>query len=363
MKHKTEVTTNVGEIRKQRGLSAAALAQAVGVSRQTIYAIEAGTYIPNTMTSLQLARVLDVSVEQLFRLSEPGAGVERAELAPGGPALAPGQAVQLSNVNGRLVATACEPASWCLPPSDGVIESNNPARVHLHNRSEDFSKRVLLAGCDPAMGMMARYLERQGIQMVLCHQNSSRSLQLLKDGYAHVAGSHLGHSNLDAVGRLFPAESAALISFALWQEGLAAAPGNPKNIKGIEDLARQDVQIVNREAGAGSRALLDRHLKRLSLDSKKVRGYETTAPGHLAAALEVKTGSADCCLSTEAAARFFGLHFIALESVRYELVVRKQDLSAPTLQPLLDSLTHLAFRRMLSGIGGYDTSMTGNRVA
>ena len=46
---------NLAKIRQKRGLSVVALAAQVGVKRQTIYAIEAGSYIPNTVVALKLA--------------------------------------------------------------------------------------------------------------------------------------------------------------------------------------------------------------------------------------------------------------------------------------------------------------------
>src|SRR5580698_6934082 len=58
----------LGGIRKSRGVAAADLAAQAGVTRQAIYAIEAGTYIPNTVVALRLARALETSVEELFAL-------------------------------------------------------------------------------------------------------------------------------------------------------------------------------------------------------------------------------------------------------------------------------------------------------
>jgi molybdate-binding protein/DNA-binding XRE family transcriptional regulator len=364
MKRDAVLTNRVAAVREQRGLSAAALAQAVGISRQAIYAVEAGTYMPNTATSLRLARALGVKVDELFTLAdlppESAGRFDQAALVPGDQPLQTGQPVQLCRLNGRLVASAAEPAAWCLPAQDGIVA--DAGRVQVHQHEEHFNNRVLLAGCDPAMGRVARYLESTKMQLLLLHQNSSRSLKLLRDGYVHVAGCHLGNSNIKVVKQLFPAKSAALISFAVWQEGLVTAAGNPKDIKNVADVARPDVLFVNREEGAGSRALLDRHLKQLGIDSRKVRGYHTLSGGHLAAAGEVKKGSADCCVSTEATARFLGLHFIPLESIRYDLTIRAQQLSDPAVNMLLDSMNRLAFRRMLGSIGGYDTSVTGNRV-
>ena len=144
--------------------------------------------------------------------------------------------------------------------------------------------------------------------------------------------------------------------------GMVTARGNPKGIKGVEDLARGDVSIVNREPGAGSRRLLDARLERLGIAPAKVRGYQNEAPGHLPAALQVLRGAADCCIATRAAARMFGLGFIPLASERYDLVIRRPHLDLPGVQAMLDTLSRSAFRRELETLGGYDTRPAGRRV-
>jgi putative transcriptional regulator len=54
--------------RAERELSQGALAQAVGVSRQTISSIETGQYCPSTLLAFRLAQVLDARVDELFWL-------------------------------------------------------------------------------------------------------------------------------------------------------------------------------------------------------------------------------------------------------------------------------------------------------
>ncbi len=67
----------------------------VGVTRQTIYAMEAGSYVPNTAVALRLAQALEVKVEDLFAL--PQARTHRSALGrstmllPGSETLHPGQ--------------------------------------------------------------------------------------------------------------------------------------------------------------------------------------------------------------------------------------------------------------------------------
>jgi putative molybdopterin biosynthesis protein len=374
-----EIENHLGTLRQKRGISAAQLARTVGVTRQTIYAMEAGSYVPNTAVALRLAQALEVKVEDLFALppAEPaGLRSEEATLLPGSEALQPGQPVQLCRVNKRLVASPPSPVPWYFPVSDAVVASakvpgklpkNGRTDVQVFDTADDFRNRVLIAGCDPGISVLAHHLQASGIELVLAHRNSSQSLQLLKDGCVHIAGTHLrdessGESNLPEIGRLFPKNAVAVISFAVWEEGIVTAPGNPKSIKTVEDLARRDVGIVNREKGAGSRALLDSYLKRLKIDPKNVRGYDRIAPGHLPAAWQVQSGQADCCIATRAAARVFGLGFVPLVSERYDLAIRRQHLDMPGIQAVLDTLSRSNYRRELESLGGYDTRAAGQRL-
>ncbi len=56
------------ELRTERGLTQAALAEAVGVSRKTINTVENGVFTPSTTLALKLARALGVPVEEVFFL-------------------------------------------------------------------------------------------------------------------------------------------------------------------------------------------------------------------------------------------------------------------------------------------------------
>ncbi len=370
-----EIETSLGTLRRKRGFSAIHLAEQVGVSRQTIYAMEAGTYVPNTAVALRLARALDTAVEELFTLADgvppPKLRSELAALLPGSGVILEGQTVQLCRVDKRLMASALSPVQWYFPATDAVVAdkpgSQRKTRVQIFQEEDDFTNRILVAGCDPGISVLSRHVQTAGIELVLAHRNSSQALSLLKEGCVHIAGTHLtdeasGESNLPEIGRLFPKNSVAVIAFAVWEEGILTARGNPKNIRGIEDFSRRDVSIVNRERGAGSRVLLDSRLKRMRIAARTVRGYDDLAPGHLPAAWKVQSGAVDCCLATGAAARALGLNFIPLVRERYDLVIRKQHLDLPRIQNLFDTLSRSHFRRELEGLGGYDTRVAGQRV-
>jgi putative molybdopterin biosynthesis protein len=368
------VQNYLAQFRTKRGLTAIEMAKRIGVSRQTIYAMEMGTYVPNTVLALKLAQVLEVKVEDLFRLEDTEAptGTQTAELLPSEQEAQPGLPVQLCEVDEKLVAVLPSPVAWSLPPADAVLIDSGKragkAKVQLfQNEEKQFRKRLLIAGCDPGISVLLRHLQREGVEAVVAYRNSSQSLDLLKRSMVHVAGSHLrdeatGESNLPVIRKQFPKDSVAVISYAIWQQGIVVARGNPKGIKTIEDLTRRNVVLVNREPGSGSRNLLDSHLRRAGIVPKAVKGYEETATGHLPAAWKVKNGDADCCLATKIAACVFGLDFIPLESERYDLVIHNENLSHPSVQILLETLGRSAFRRELEGLGGYDTRIAGNRL-
>jgi putative molybdopterin biosynthesis protein len=373
-----EVQSKLALVRQRRGISAAKLADAVGVSRQTIYAIEAGSYVPNTSVALKLSRVLDVTVEELFLLEDDSSSppvTEEVELLTGDDDAVAGQSLQLCKVNNRLVAAAPEPGTWSLPQGDAVLLKSTrelksrkaKAQAQVLEPDWEANSRILIAGCDPAAAVLARHLQRQGIDLIISFQNSSRALELLKRGVVHIAGTHLwsestGASNLPLIDKTFSKDSVAVLSFALWEEGFVLAPGNPKTILSAADLARPNVSIANREAGAGCRSLLDTLLHRLGIKATEVKGYERIAPGHLPAARLVLTGEADCCISTRAAARVFGLDFVPLMTKRYDLVVRKNSLKLPHIQTLAETLGRASFRRSLEAFAGYDMKASGDRV-
>ncbi len=62
------ISNKVNEYRTKVGLTQEELAQKVGVTRQTIIAIEKGNYTPSVLLALKLAGTFSVSVETLFSI-------------------------------------------------------------------------------------------------------------------------------------------------------------------------------------------------------------------------------------------------------------------------------------------------------
>jgi molybdate-binding protein/DNA-binding XRE family transcriptional regulator len=369
------VTNNLAHLRNKQGVSAKQLAQLVGVQRQTIYAMEGGTYVPNTLIALRLARALGVRVEELFSLegSLPIVSATReVDLLPLQDPLQPGQPLQLCRVRKRLVGVPSMPLSSYLPPAEAVViksfRKKRKTLIQPFVTDAEYGRRLLIAGCDPGISVLGRHLKTAGIELITASCSSSKALDLLRQKQVHVAGSHLrdeatGESNLPAVRKLFPVRSVSVVNFAVWEEGIVVGQGNPKQIRKPEDVARKDLRLVNREPGAGSRLLLDSILDRLACRNSQINGYSRIAYGHIPAAWHVHSGQADYCIATRAAARVFGLDFVPLVSERFDLIIPKHHTELASTQILLETLNRAAFQRELELLGGYDTSQTGKVLA
>jgi molybdate-binding protein/DNA-binding XRE family transcriptional regulator len=372
---KTRIQNRVAEIRKSRGLGPSDLARRVNVSRQTIYAIEAGTYVPNTAVSLLIAKELEVSIDDLFSLaseSPKSPDSISAEILSATPATR-GQALRICQIGSRWIGIPVNASPYYLPEADAVVVTpagkTKRAELAVFSRQEASQKRIALAGCDPATSLLSHMVEKEsGVEIVSAAASSKLALEWLKEGKVHIAGSHLedpqtGEFNVPYVRRQFPGQDIVIVTFAQWEEGFVVAPGNPHGIRKAADLAKPGVRFVNRETGSGSRALLDKLLKSAGVKSSRVTGYSRVAYGHLAAAHAILSGDADVCLATRSAARAFDLDFVPLHRERYDLVMRKRSLDLPAVKAFLDVLQRATLRRKLEVLAGYDTTHTGALVA
>ncbi len=371
-----EVKTNLAELRAKRGMGASLLARKIGISRQTVYAIEAGNYVPNTAVSLKMARVLETTVDELFQLEteerQPDHTIE-ATILGDIEQMKPGQPLRLCTVGSHTVAVAPEIGGWGLPPADAVLvevhhgKRHPSAKVQILGDKWKAASRILLAGCDPSVSILAQSLQAQGCELIVRYENSSRALELLRDGLVHVAGSHLldkatGKPDLAPLTKLFPRSTVAVFSYAMWEEGLVTGPGNPKCITGIADLVRKGVRFTNRELGAGCRKLLDSCLKKAEISPDQVKGYDKITVGHLAAARLVRDGEVDCCVSTRVVARAMSLEFLPLAEKPYHLLIRRSHLDLQPVQALIETLGRAAYRREVEAHTGYNMRGAGERL-
>ncbi|MDP2871613.1 MAG: molybdopterin biosynthesis protein [Bacillota bacterium] len=287
--------------------------------------------------------------------------------------------VRLGRVGGEFVAAPLARGAGVLSSlvrADGLVvvppglqgyEAGAVVETELLRPRDEVERAVVAIGShDLALDVLADLFRARhpGCSLASINAGSLGGLQALARGEAHIAGSHLldeasGEYNVSYVRRMLPGLRVALFCLALRQQGLLVAPGNPRGIAAVEDLAGRGLRLINRQRGAGTRVLLDFLLRQAGIDPAAIKGYERVVYTHLAVAAEVAAGGADAGLGILAAARAAGLDFVPLASEPYELVIPARSWEDPLVQELLDVARGEDFRRVMNGLGGYDTSVSG----
>ena len=365
--------------RQARGLSQQQLAGVAGVTRQAVSAVESGHSDPSLRVALGLARALGMTVEELFGPGDPGDPVlARPVAAVNGP----GSRVALATVGDTFVALPLQAdtaARMGFGPAGGLVAGSSPApAAGSPARREPWNlvpvrpigpprPTVVVAGCDPALPLLETPLALLDPPLAFAWWpcGSGEAMRLAAAGLVHAAGVHQVEPSDPTAGPADTGDPAELpgggevVGFASWREGLVVRPGT--HVRGLDDVARQGLRLVNREPGAQARALLDRERLRLRLDPAELRGYDSRAAGHLQVAAAIAGGLADAGVSSEPAALAYGLDFIPLAAERFDLVLPAKHAASREVQGLLKVLTSPWLLAQLASLPGYDAGRCGER--
>ncbi len=343
--------TRIQERRESLGLTQTELAARAGVTRQLIGAVEAGRHLPNVGAALALAGVLGSTVEALF-----GAPDVDVVVSVTGDALPlEGAPVNVARVGDQLVVVPTEHRAvnveqWAM--ADGFIDGE---RLALLPDAE--LGGLVVAGCDPALGILAGLVRQMSAHRVITvHASTGRSVEALARGRVHAIAVHAPAGRLPE-----PPVTVRRWQLAGWQVGLASA--RPSGVPTVEEIAERRLRIVQREPGAGTQLAFTRALHRVG-GPDRVPG--PLGEGHLDVARRMSDRSASGAaagLTMEAAARSFGLGFNPLEEHVVELWLDAQWSTLPAAMTLIEALGADALRSRLRLIGGYDLSELGTERA
>ena len=243
--------------------------------------------------------------------------------------------------------------------------------VNLWRSKDEIDSTVVCIGShDNTLDVLYNFLRKNYPHVTLssAHVGSMGGIIAIKKGEAHMAGTHLldeetGQYNVPFIKKLLPDKKVVLINLVYRIQGFIVKKGNPKNIKGFEDLIREDVIFINRQAGSGTRLLLDKHLKELGIPPEAIKGYERDEYTHMAVASAVLTGRADVGLGILSASQALGLDFIPVTEERYDILIPQEFLELPILQAFLKVIREdEEFKKSVQYLGGYDTRDMGKII-
>lgn len=291
--------------------------------------------------------------------------------------------VKLGRVGERVIATPIAGGAGALtsiteadgivriPPQVEGLAAGEAVPCELLRPASAVGRTLVVVGShDNTLDLIADEIRQNAgtVRLSSSHVGSMGGLMALKRRACHLAGIHLldpedGSYNRSYVEQYLPGRALTLVNLVTREQGLMVAKGNPKGITGIADLTRPGLRFINRQAGSGTRILLDYHLKSLGIDGKMIDGYTRDEYTHMSVAVAVLSGTADAGLGICAAARALDLDFIPVVTEQYDLLIDNDYLATPMVAALLSTIRSPRFKARVLALGGYSTDTTGEVVA
>ncbi|MFO7667613.1 MAG: molybdopterin biosynthesis protein [Desulfobacterales bacterium] len=291
--------------------------------------------------------------------------------------------VKLGKVGNKIIATTLPRGAGCITTiteADGIIRIPNhieginaqePVLAELLRPLSSVNNTIVVVGShDNTLDLLADRIKagHNNLTLSSSHVGSMGGLMAIKNGVCHLAGSHLldtedGSYNVSYLKKYLSGVNIKLVNLVFRDQGLIVAKGNPKNIKGVEDLAREDITFINRQGGSGTRILLDYRLNQLKIDPKHIKGYDNEEFTHMSVAVSVLSGSSDVGLGIFAAANALHLDFIPVVTEQYDLVIPDIYFETENIQILLETIKTADFKKRVEALGGYSTKKTGTMTA
>jgi putative molybdopterin biosynthesis protein len=240
--------------------------------------------------------------------------------------------------------------------------------VELLRPKDEIKDTIVCIGShDNTLDILSNILKKRHPQFSFssAHVGSMGGLIALKRGEAHMAGTHLldeetGLYNVPFLRKLLPERKIVLINLTYREQGFVVKKGNPRGIRGFDDLTRDGVVFINRQSGAGTRLLTDKHLRELGIEPSRIMGYEREEYTHMGVASAVLSGIADTGLAILAAANALDLDFIPVAKERYDLAIPTDFMELEMMRTLLDIIRNdEEFGHTIMDMGGYDLSDMG----
>ncbi|QTA92348.1 helix-turn-helix transcriptional regulator [Desulfonema magnum] len=191
-------------------------------------------------------------------------------------------------------------------------------------------------------------------------------ISALRQNLCHIASSHLLEENEKEYNFDFATRELermpAVVNFCRREQGLLVKKKNPKNIRGIADLAKPGVRIVNRPLSTGTRLLFDRELSKAEINGENIEGYHHEIHKHLDVGIEILSDRADAGPGIRAVASLLGTDFIPLRWERYDLLILKERFFDQGVQLFIGLLHDQVFADAAKQFEGYDISLSGKMV-
>lgn len=290
--------------------------------------------------------------------------------------------VRMGEVGGKLTASPLSRGAGVVSSfmkADGILEvpqgtegyeAGEEVQVRLLSTPEKLQNILVVIGShDPLLDEVADMMHRADptVFMSSSHVGSMGGIMAIRRGEAHAGGCHLldtetGVYNLSFLKKYFPNGGIRFVRCVGRQQGLMLAKGNPLDIKGFADIAKNGVRYVNRQKGSGTRVLMDYLCEQYAVNVSDIYGYEREELTHTSVAAQIANGSADAGMVIYSAAQLYDLDFLPICIEEYDLIIPDHAWETPVVQQLIATLKSPAFREKMLAMGGYTVDHPGEII-
>ncbi len=239
-----------------------------------------------------------------------------------------------------------------IPQQTEILEAGSRVDVQLLSQKLEPADLVVIGSHCVGLDFLLGEMQQQGFSTKVMHVGSMGGLAAAKRGQCDVAGIHLMDPDTGTYNRPFlTPELKLLLGYRRMQaivfrndderfEGKSA-------VEAIDAaFSDPDCRMINRNAGSGTRILIDR-----LLGDRCPPGYPVQAKSHNAVATAVVQGRADWGMAIDTVAREYGLSEIPVQEEHYDLVVPQQRWEQPAVVALRELLQKSKVRDRLTQMG------------
>ncbi len=277
------------------------------------------------------------------------------------------RAYPLLGSSGSLTTLSMADGFITIPENTQFLDEGEEVVVTLFSRELRPADLVYIGSHCPALELLFELAGRPAVKVI--NVGSTAGWRAAVRGEADIAGTHLldeetGTYNEPFLDRFGARGRVVLVRGYARLQGFLVARGNPKGIRGFEDLLREDVRMVNRVKGSGTRILIDLKLREIAARrgvpfeelTARIKGYDYEAKTHSAVAAAVAQGRADVGVSLLYYAKLYNLDFIPIGEETFDLLIPKDRLEKPAVRRVLEALRSGEFRDALKErLPGYRT--------
>lgn len=283
--------------------------------------------------------------------------------------------VNLGEVGDRLIATPLSTGAgvtMSLVKADGIgmipqniegVEAGEEIDVKLLKSLREIKETVVSIGShDLIMDILGDMTHLSS-----GHVGSMGGIMAMRRGECHIAPIHLldektGEYNISYTKKYFKGKNISLIKGVKRLQGFIVKKEDKDLVKNFKDLLKADVSYVNRQRGAGTRVLLDYHLKLEDIEPEKIKGYKRELNTHMAVASAVKDGKKTVGLGIYSAAKAMDLDFSEVTYEDYDFLVETDMLEDEKIKTFIKALSSKEFEKRVLELGGYKLIDTGKII-